>query len=186
MQSARGSGRWGSTEQITIVSQSPNPPPSPPPARRGINWISALFAVISVALFAVAIWLAWPMITGSNQIQPPDAEPGSLEAVHVTDALSAQGLSVEQGKGFIPAGVFSVPGQGTTVDGVPLFYFIFPDTEQAEAELAEANAADLGPRGTPVPGSVPDLYHHGNVIVALFDATDDIRSKVEQALAGLP
>jgi hypothetical protein len=148
--------------------------------------VSALFAVISVALFAVAIWIAWPMITGSNEIQRPDAEAGKLQAVHVTDALAAEGLTVEQGKGFIPLGVFSVPGQGTTVDGAPLYYFIFPDAEQPAAELAAIDPADLGPRGTPVPGSVPELFHHGNVIVALFDATDDIRAKVEQAMAGLP
>lgn len=171
------------------MSQTPPSPPdapSPPPARRGFNWVSALFAVISVALFAVAIWIALPLITGSNEPPRPEAEAGRLQAVHVTDALTAQGLEVVQGQGFIPAGVFSMPGQGTTVDGAPLFYFIFPDAEQAATELAAANSADLGPRGTPVAGSVPDLYHHGNVIVALFDGTDEIRAKVEQALAGLP
>jgi hypothetical protein len=134
----------------------------------------------------MAIVLAWPLFTGGNQAPRPEAESGSLEAVHVTDALADQGLAVEQGKGFIPVGVFSVPGQGTTVDGAPLYYFIFPDAEQPAAELAAVDPADLGPRGTPVPGSVPEVFHHGNVIVALFDASDDVRAKVEQALAGLP
>lgn len=173
-----------STEQSTIVSQTP--PSSPPPARRGFNWVSALFAVIAVALFAMAIVIAWPLFTGGNQAPRPEAEAGKLQAVHITDALVGQGLDVVQGQGFIPVGVFSVPGQGTTVDGAPLYYFIFPDAEQAAAELAVADAAELGPRGTPVAGSVPDVFHHGNVIVALFDATGDIRAKVEQALAGMP
>ena len=158
----------------------------PPPPRRGFNWISALFAAISVALFAVAIVMAWPLFTGGNQATRPEPEGGRLEAVHVTDALAAQGLAVEQGKGFIPIGTFSVPGQGTTVDGVPLFIFIFPDATTAAAELAEADPATIGPRGTPIPGSVPELFTQGNIILALFDASDDIRTKVEQALAELP
>jgi hypothetical protein len=158
----------------------------PPPTRRRLNWISVVFALISVALFAVAIVLAWPLLTGGNQAPRPEAAAGELEAVHVTDALTAQGLAVEQNKGFIPAGVFSVPGQGITVDGTPLYIFIYRDTTTPAAELAEATPAALGPRGTPVPGSVPELFHHGNIIVALFDASDDIRTKVEQALAGLP
>jgi hypothetical protein len=142
--------------------------------------------VISVALFAVAIVLAWPLFTGGNQAPRPEAEAGHLEAVHVTDALAAQGLAVEQGRGFIPTGVFSVPGQGTTVDGAPLYIFIFPDAETPAAELPEVDPATLGPRGTPVPVSVPELISHGNIILALFDASDDVRAKVEQALAELP
>jgi hypothetical protein len=158
----------------------------PAPTRRGFNWISAVFALLAVALLAVAIVLAWPLFTGGNQAPRPEAAAGELEAVHVTDALAAQGLTVEQNKGFIPAGTFSVPGQGITVDGAPLFIFIFPDVATPAAELADATPATLGPRGTPVPGSVPALFHHGNIIVALFDASADVRAKVEQALAGLP
>lgn len=159
---------------------------SQPPPRRGLNWVSALFAAISVALFAVAIVMAWPLFTGGNQAPRPEAEAGRLEVVHVTDALAAQGLTIEQGRGFIPIGAFSAPGQGITVDGAPLFIFIFPDAETPAAELAEADPASIGPRGTPIPGSVPELFTHGNIILALFDASDDIRTKVEQALAELP
>lgn len=157
----------------------------PPPARR-FNWISALFALLAIVLFAVAIVMAWPMFTGGNQAPRPAATAGRLEAVHVTDALADQGLTVEQNQGFVPAGAFSVPGQGVTVDGAPLFIFIFPDADTPAAELVDVDAAAIGPRGTPVAGSVPELFSHGNIVVALFDAADDVRTKVEQALAGLP
>lgn len=157
----------------------------PPPARR-FNWISALFGLLSVVLFAIAIIMAWPMFTGGNQAPRPTATAGRLEAVHVTDALAEQGLAVEQNQGFIPAGAFSVPGQGVTVDGTPLFIFIFPNAATPSAELPDVDAAAIGPRGTPVAGSVPELLSHGNIVVALFDAPDDVRGKVEQALAGLP
>lgn len=157
----------------------------PPPARR-LNWISVLFGLLAIVLFAVAIVMAWPLFTGGNQAPRPEATAGRLEAVHVTDALAGQGLTVEQNQGFVPAGAFSVPGQGVTVDGSPLFIFIFPDATTPVAELADVDAAAIGPRGTPVAGSVPALLSHGNIVVALFDAPDEVRAKVEQALAGLP
>jgi hypothetical protein len=171
--------RAGTSEGATaIVTQ-------PPPTRR-LNWISVLFGLLAVVLFAAAIIMAWPLFTGGNQAPRPEATAGRLEAVHVTDALAGQGLAVEQNQGFIPAGAFSVPGQGVTVDGVPLFIFIFRDADTPAAELADIDAASIGPRGTPIAGTVPELLSHGNIVVALFDAPEDVRSKVEQALAGLP
>lgn len=156
------------------------------PARRGLNLLSLIFAAIAVVLFAVAAWMAWPLLTGGGAPPPPTGVAGALQAVHVTDALAGQGLAVEQNQGFIPLGPLSVPGQGVTVDSVPLFIFIFPDTETAEADLASVDPTLLGPRGTPVAGVPPELFHRGNIIAALFDGADDVRTKVEQAIAGLP
>lgn len=158
----------------------------PIPPRRGPNWISIFFAGLAVILFAIALWLARPLLPGGNVVVAPTAIAGSLQAVHVTNALTAQGLTVEQNQGFIPRGVFSVPGQGVTVDGVPLYIFIFPDAEQPAAELTTADTAALGPRGTPVAGVEPAIFSRDNIIVALFDAPDDVRTKVEQAISGLP
>lgn len=158
----------------------------PPPARRGVNWSSLIFGLIAAALFAVAVWMAWPMLTGGGAPAPPTGVAGQLQAVHVTDALTAQGLTVEQNQGFVPIGALSVPGQGATVDGVPLFIFIYPDAETAAAELPAINAAAIGPRGTPIPGTTPELFHHGNIVTALFAAPAEVRTRVEQAMAGLP
>jgi hypothetical protein len=165
-------------EYITTVSQ-------PPPARRGLNWISLLFGAISIILFALAAWMAWPMFTGGGVVVPT-AVAGQLQAVHVTDALADQGLRVEQNQGFVPRGVFSVPGQGASVDGAPLYIFIFPDAATAATELEQADPAAIGPRGTPTPDVTVDLFGHSNVVVALLDAPDEVRTKVEQAVAGLP
>ena len=156
------------------------------PARRGFSLLSVIFAAIAVVLFAVAAWMAWPLLTGGGATTPPTGVAGALQAVHVTDALAGQGLAVEQNQGFIPLGALGVPGQGTTVDGVPLFIFIFPDAATAEADLASADPAVLGPRGTPVPGVTPELFHSSNIVAALFDGPDDVRTKVEQAIARLP
>jgi hypothetical protein len=85
-----------------------NKPASP----RRSNLLSNLLAAaaVVVGLLALVLYLRNP--TGG--VAPvPTAAPGGNQLVNVVEALSAQGLDVQQPQGlFIPRGALQAPGQG--------------------------------------------------------------------------
>src|SRR3954447_14400917 len=98
------------------------------------NLLSTAFAVAAV-LFAVLAIVLYARDSSRVGIAPvPTAAPGGNQIVNVTDALRAQGLSIEQPPHlFIPAGTLRAPGQGVMIDGSPAFIFLFPDAEAAKS-----------------------------------------------------
>jgi len=163
--------------------------PKPPrTARTYLSWV--LFA-ISTALF-VAVAVIW--YRGEDEDigvnPPPSSTPGRNEAIHVKQALEAKGLKVAFAPGGGRSDELTVAGQLFEVDGTNLFVFIYPQgPEQREDDSAEVELSEMtivNTRGTPEPGAPPAVFVGSNVIGVLYGESDEISSKVQTAIEGLP
>lgn len=159
------------------------------PNRRRTNRISLVFGALAVVLAAAAIFLAL-RDDGEEERAPPAAAEGENEAIHVQQALEAEGLEVELVRRGVSVGELSVPGQGMTVDGIPLYVFRYPADGTPQAELANADPAAILPArsatGTPIADGVPFVTSHSNVTVALVGGSPELQERVERAIQGLP
>ncbi len=123
---------------------------------------------------------------------PPTSPPGHNEMRDIVQALRDQGLEVNYGQRGLTSALLSVPGQPLTVDGAPLYVFVYREVAKREQESAGADPAEiLRPRsgpgpGTPVPPGEPHLAAGSNVLVVLNGGDDETAAKVERAIAGLP
>ncbi len=161
-------------------------------SRSRTNLVSAFFGVLAVVLAAVAAALYFSDQNGVVEAPTPrPALPGSNEMIHVLGALSGQGLETSFAQGGAPAGELGVPGQPLTVDGSPLFVFVFPDVERAEAAAADARddpsalLAGASFQGTPVTANDPHIASHSNIVVALIDGPEELAADVDRAIGGL-
>ena len=143
-----------------------------------------------MALAAAAIIL---YVRERNEAEPTPAPPpplaGRNELIHVANALQNEDLEVEILPRGVPAGALSVPGQGMTVDGAPLYAFIYRDAATAEQEAAAVDPAAIAAAataGTPTAAAPPHVTQHSNVIVALVGGSPEVIEKVDRAITGLP
>ena len=157
------------------------------PTGWGWNRVSLAFFALAIVLAVVAIYLAVREEEAPGPPPPPPAEAGANELIHVVQALEAEDLTVEIAQRGVPAGGLSVPGQGLTVDGTPLYVFVYPNPAAAEAE-AETDPTTIlrTATGTPVATEAPRVFSHSNVTVALVGGSDELAEAVERAIAGLP
>lgn len=167
------------------------------PKRRGWPPSSIFFLGLSAVLAVLAVLLATGVVRfGPSTPPPPPPKPGQIQVIDVVRALEAQGLAVQQVPQGLPRGAFSAPGQGLTVDGEPLYLFVFPDTETAQSEVEAADPfavlpaaamATPGREEIPSPDTAPPMIVQGsNVAVAMARGSDDQRAKVRAAIEGLP
>jgi hypothetical protein len=154
------------------------------------NLLSTLFAVAAV-LFAVLAVVLYVRDSNRGGVAPvPTAAPGGNQIVNVTDALRAQGLSVEQPpRLFVPTGTLSVPGQGVLIDGSPAFIFLFPDAAAAQSAAQSSDPDHIIPdrlAGTPSPSGERRLTQGSNVIVVLIDGSEETWQKTQNTVSHLP
>lgn len=157
---------------------------------RGGSALTASLAVLAVVLAAAAV-LLWLRDQGRpSEPVVPTAIAGENELIHVQRALEAEELEVSAQPEGLPPGELGVPGQRLDASDRPLYVFVYPDREAAAAAFAALDPATALPaanaRGTPVATEPPYLAHGSNVIVALIGGDDDLRQKVDAAMAGLP
>ncbi len=161
------------------------------PARSGRTYLSwALFALSAALFIAVAVIWYQDRDEAAEEPRPPTSVPGENEAIHVKLALEAQGLKVTFSPGGGRSDELAVAGQLFDVDGEQLYVFIYPQgTAQLEEETTGVDLAAMtimNTRGTPVPGGPPDAYIGSNVVGVLYGTSDEISSKVKEAIEGLP
>lgn len=159
-------------------------------SRAQSNLLSTIFAIAAV-LFAVLAVVLYVRDANRGGVAPvPTAAPGANQIVNVTDALRAQGLTVEQPpRLFIPSGELPVPGQGVLIDSSPAFIFLFPDAAAAESAAQSTDPNQIIPErlaGTPAPGGERRLVQGSNVIVVLIDGSEETWQKVRDAVTHLP
>ncbi len=165
--------------------------------RRPLSASSIFFFGLAAVLAVLAVLLATGTVRiGPSTPPPPPPTPGQIKVIDVVRALEAQGLAVQQTQQGVPLGELSAPGQGLTVDGEPLYLFIFtdPETAQRDVEAAdpyavlpasvmpEADRAEI-PTSDPPP---PMIVQGSNVAVAMPGGSDEQRAKVRAAIEGLP
>jgi hypothetical protein len=159
-------------------------------SRARSNLLSTIFAVAAV-LFAVLAVVLYVRDANRGGVAPvPTAAPGGNQIVNVTDALRAQGLSIEQPpRLFVPAGALTVPGQGVLIDGSPAFIFLFPDATAAQSAAQSTDPNHIIPArlaGTPAPSGERRLAQGSNVIVVLVGGSEETWQKVQNTVSHLP
>lgn len=159
-------------------------------SRARSNLLSTMFAVAAI-LFAVLAVVLYVRDSNRGGVAPvPTAAPGGNQIVNVTDALRAQGLTIEQPpRLFVPAGALPVPGQGVLIDGSPAFIFLFPDAAAAQSAAQATDPDHIIPQrlaGTPAPSGERRLTQGSNVIVVLIDGSEKTWQKTKDAVSHLP
>jgi len=165
--------------------------------QRGKSSPRTLILGIAAVVLAVAALGVWLREQQTTQPRPePTAAAGANEAIHVLNALTAEGLDASFQPSGIPAGRLSVPGQALSVNGVPLYVFVFQSPAEAQAAAAtdpaeilqrpSLNASPSGsPSGAPVATEPPYVAHGSNIVVVLVGDDDNLRAKIDAAVARL-
>jgi hypothetical protein len=161
------------------------------PAGRGRNTVSNIFAFAAVVFAVIAIVLYFRGPSAGPGVAPiPTAAPESNQIVNVTEALKAQGLSVEQPPGlFVPRRALSVPGQGVEINGNPGFIFLYDGADAASADVADVDPGEVVPErvgGQPAPAGERRLTQGSNVAVLMIGGDDATWQRVETAVGSLP
>ena len=154
--------------------------------------LSTLLFAAALALAVLAAFIYLRDNNGASDVRiAPTARPGQNQLADVRRVLSDEGLTVEYGRRNMPAGALSVPGQHLTVDGAPLYAFIYQGAGGAatrERESQNLDPAELlapGAGGTPGATEPPHIAQKSNVLVALVGGSDDLRDKVDSAIEKL-
>jgi hypothetical protein len=165
--------------------------------RRGKGPVSSTANVVSLVLFGLAavLFIAVGVLYIRDEREkeqtppPPSSVPGHAQLKNVVDALAAQDIDVDYSREPSPRFAnLTPPGQGLTVDGNPLYVFIYEDPTIREDETASLGPADLTAvdrNGTPVAGD-PHAAGGSNIYVVLFGGDADLAAKVDRAIQGIP
>jgi hypothetical protein len=163
--------------------------PRPGNARRA--YASWALLGLSVVLFAIVAVLWYRDRESKPTVAPPPAStPGFNQAIHVKEALEAQGLKVAFAPGGGRSEDLSVAGQLFDVNGQSLYVFIYPEGPQQlqddTVDLDLSAVSVVNTQGTPVAAGDPQVFSGSNVIAVLYGSSSDIANKVKAAIEGLP
>ena len=154
------------------------------------HWLSTFLFVLAfgAGIAAIVFYYMQSQATEEPVLIRPTSEPGQYDLGGVVAALRDGGLTVEYGRRQARSDALSPPAQTLTVDGAPLYIFIYPDTATRATEATTLIAADVRlatATGTPVPVSVPKLVMGSNIVALLDTNATEIRDKVTQAIEEL-
>jgi hypothetical protein len=125
----------------------------------------------------------------TQEIPTPAAEAGHYQLANVVNALRSGGLSVKYEPVTARSDQLTEAGQKVSVGSASAFVFLYPDVASREAEskaLDPATFSVVNTSGTPVAAPPAHIVSNSNIIVALFGASADVTTKVDQAIQGLP
>lgn len=153
-----------------------------------------IFAALAVVLVAIAgyLWYEENSEDDSPTAPPPNPEVvGRIELINVLDALVAQDLDATFGRSSAGAPQLANPGQAITIGSDTVYVFVYPSVEEREvvsSDLDEESLVLTSFGGTPVAGGdgAPYVAEKGNIIVVLPGGDDELREKVDAAIASLP
>lgn len=156
--------------------------------RAYLSW--ALLGLSALLFVAVAVLWYRDRESEPKVPPPPTSVPGQNQAIHVKNALEAQGLKTAFAPGGGRSPELSVAGQLFDVDGEQLYVFIYPEGPDQLAEdtagLDFAEVTVVNPRGTPVASGTPQVFAGSNVVAVLYGPPGDVAEKVKAAIEGLP
>jgi hypothetical protein len=162
-------------------------------ARRRNLGSSLIFAALAIVLVVIAGYLWYEENNDEDSATAPPPNPvtvGRIELINVLDALKAQDLDAALGRSSARASQLTNPGQTITTGSDTVYVFVYPSVAEREAESGELDEDSLvlTSIGTPVAGSdgPPHVIVKGNIIVVLPGGDDDLRDKVDAAIASLP
>lgn len=154
------------------------------------NLISYGLFAIAAGLFVVVAVLYMQDRNDTNDEPPtPASVPGRAQLKNVVDALRAQGITTEYSRtGGALADGLTPPGQGLTVDGQPLYIFIYDDvaTRQTEVDSLGGDVILTNSSGDPLDETAILSVSGSNVFAVLTGGDDALSAKVDEAITGLP
>ncbi len=148
-----------------------------------------LFALAGVLFVIVAVLYVRDQLEDDPTPPPPPHEPGRAQLVNVVEALRDEGLKVEYARQGVRIPGLGAAGQGLTVEGTPLYVFLFDSPETRESEVGALGDDDLillSTQGTPVSAGPLRAVQGSNVFAVLVGGSDDLFARVDAAIARLP
>ena len=154
------------------------------------RWISNLLFVVAAVLFAYVAF-AWYQERNDDtgQAPTPQSVPGQAELKHVHDAIAAQGPTVEYGRQTVRVEGLTPVGQQLTVEGVPVYVFIFDSPEEREAQSADVSLDAIEittPSGADAATGDLAVSQGSNVLVISDGASEDVQANVDAGVQSLP
>lgn len=155
----------------------------------------ALFGVAAVLFIVVAVMYIREDDNKNDAPPTPASIPGKAQLKNVFDALAAQDIKVDYIRGGLNSTIRitdgTPPGQGLTVDGHPLYAFIFESPADRESQTSDFTeddlvAAAIGVNGTPVADGAPHSVGGSNIFAVVYGGDDDLNAKVDAAIKGIP
>jgi len=154
------------------------------------RWISNLLFVVAAVLFAYVAY-AWYQDRNDNstQVPTPQSVPGQAEVKNVRDAIAAQGTTVEYGRDTVRVEGLTPVGQQLTVDGVPVYVFIFESPEDRVEQSGDLplDAIELKtPSGADAATGDLVVSEGSNVLTISDGAPEDVQAKIDAGVQSLP
>ena len=157
------------------------------PVRR---WISNLLFVVAAVLFAYVAYAYYQERQDDNGSVPtPQSVPGQAQLKNVHDAIADQGAAVDYGRTTVRIDGITPVGQELTVEGIPVYVFIF-ESPDARAEQTAGLSADSIEIKTPsgADAATGELaLAEGSNILAISDGADaEVQEKIDAGVQSLP
>ena len=165
------------------------------PSSRRDRLVSAVFAVLAVALLASAAWVYIRDREEEFSPAPEPDTPGANEMINVYNAFTDAGFDVTYGSQAARVDGVSQPGQELIVDDVPVWAFIFIGQETGggvdqratvTAAIDPSSLALTSPSGQPIDAGDLGVIAQSNVLVIVSgEASPEQRAEIEQAVGTL-
>jgi len=157
------------------------------PARR---WISNLLFVVAAALFIYVAYAYYQERTDdSGSVPTPQSVAGKAELKNVRDAIAAQGATVEYGKQTVRIDGITPVGQQLTVEGTPVYVFIFesPEDRTAQTDGLSTDTLEITtPSGADAAKGDLAISEGSNILVVSDGASESDQQKIDAGVQSLP
>jgi hypothetical protein len=157
------------------------------PVRR---WISNLLFVVAAVLFVYVGYAYYQERQDDNGSVPtPQSVPGQAQLKNVHDAIADQGTSVDYGRTTVRIEGITPVGQELTVEGVPVYVFIFesPDARSEQTAGLSADAIEIKtPSGADAATGELSLAEGSNILTVSDGADQELQEKIAAGVQSLP
>jgi hypothetical protein len=154
------------------------------------RWISNLLFVVAAALFIYVAYAYYQDRTDDGGSVPtPQSVAGKAELKNVRDAIAAQGVSVDYGRQTVRIEGITPVGQQLTVNGAPVYVFIFESPEDRTEQTADLSVDKLElktPSGADAATGDLAMTAGSNVLVISDGATESDQEKIDAGVQSLP
>ena len=154
------------------------------------RWISNILFVVAAALFVYVAYAYYQERSDNNGAVPtPQSVAGKAELKNVRDAISAQGLTVDYGRKTVRIDGITPVGQELTVEGTPVYVFIFESPEDRTKQTKDLTAATIEittPSGANAATGTLAISQGSNILIVSDGVSESDQQKIDAAVQSLP
>jgi hypothetical protein len=160
------------------------------------RWVSNLLFVVAAVLFAYVAYAYYQERQDDGGTVPtPQSVPGQAQLKNVHDVIADQDLTVDYGRTTVR--IDSTPpvdsgfpvGQELTVEGVPVYVFIFESPEDRAEQTAGLSADSIElktPSGAEAATGELALSEGSNILAVSDGADQELQEKIDAGVQSLP